>query len=78
LDIAEMIFQLHPASGNRSRALFTGPTNLFFFSKTFIKNGSHDTIYTFKNYFTTNVFNFQFSAISGIQTNPKFTMLTSS
>ena len=35
-----------------SRALFTGPTNLFF-SYFFIKNRSHGTIYTFKNYFTT-------------------------
>ena len=34
-----------------------------FFTQTFIKNGSHDTIYTFKNYFTivllVFVFNFQ-------------------
>ena len=32
-----------------------------FFTQTFIKNGSHDTIHTFKNYFTTVllVFNFQ-------------------
>ena len=32
------------------------------FSNFFIKNGSHGTIYTFKNYFTTvfSVFNFQF------------------
>ena len=32
------------------------------FSNFFIKNRSHDTIYTFKNYFTTvfSVFNFQF------------------
>ena len=32
----------------------------FFFNKTFIKNGSHDTIYTFKNYFATvfSVFSF--------------------
>ena len=38
-----------------------------------IKNGSHDTIYTFKNYFATvfSVFSFQFSAtISSIQTDP--------
>ena len=38
-----------------------------------IKNGSHDTIYTFKNYFATVflVFSFQFSAtISSIQTDP--------
>ena len=38
-----------------------------------IKNGSHDTIYTFKNYFATvfSVFSSQFSAtISSIQTHP--------
>ena len=33
-----------------SYVLFTGLT-YFFFNKTFIKNGSHCTIYTFKNYF---------------------------
>ena len=38
-----------------------------FFNKTFIKNGSHSTIYTFKNYFAT-VF-LVFSKISGIQTH---------
>ena len=42
-----------------------------------IKNGSHGTIYTFKNYFTTVffVFSFQFSisaTISSIQTDPKY------
>ena len=38
-----------------------------------IKNGSHNTIYTFKYYFATvfSVFSFQFSAtISSIQTHP--------
>ena len=40
-----------------------------------IKNGSHDTIHTFKNYFTTvlSVFSFQFlvsATISLIQTDP--------
>ena len=39
-----------------------------FFNKTFIKNGSHSTIHTFKNYFAT-VFSV-FSKISGIQTDP--------
>ena len=39
-----------------------------FFIKTFIKNGSHCTIHTFKNYFTT-VF-LVFSKISCIQTDP--------
>ena len=44
------------------------------FSNFFIKNGFHDTIHTFKNYFATvfSIFNFQFSAkISSIQTEPK-------
>ena len=38
-----------------------GPTNLFFINF-FIKNGSHSTIHTFKNYFATvfSVFSFQF------------------
>ena len=31
-----------------------------FFTQTFIKNGSHDTIYTFKNYFTTVLLVFSF------------------
>ena len=43
-----------------SRVLFTRPTNLFFF-KTFIKNESHDTIHTFKNYFTIIFSVFSFS-----------------
>ena len=40
-----------------------------FFTQTFIKNGSHNTIHIFKNYFTT-VFSI-FNKISGIQTYPK-------
>ena len=51
-----------------SRALFTGPTNLFF--QLFLhKNRSHGTIHTFKNYFAT-VFSV-FSKTSGIQTDSK-------
>ena len=55
-----------------SRALFTGPVSTFF-SKIFIKTGSHNTIDTFKNYFTTVflVFSFQFLAISDIQIHSK-------
>ena len=34
------------------------------YSEKNIKNGSHGTIYTFKNYFATVFFNFQFSAVS--------------
>ena len=44
-----------------------------------IKNGSHDTIYTFKNYFATvfSIFSFQFSAtISSIQTHSHYTLLS--
>ena len=54
---------------NGSTALFTKPTNLFF-TKNFIKDGSHCTIHTFKNYFAT-VFSI-FSKISSIQTDSKY------
>ena len=42
-------------------------------SDLFIKNGSHGTIHTFKNYFATVFFSFQFqfSVFSCIQTDPK-------
>ena len=44
-------------------ALFTGPTTTLFrkYIYIYIKNGSHNTIYTFKNYFATVflVFSFQ-------------------
>ena len=42
-------------------ALFMDP-QITLFSNFFIKNGSHGTVYTFKNYFATvfSVFNFQF------------------
>ena len=45
-------------------ALFMGPTN--FTSKFFVKNGSHDTIHTFKNYFVTVFSVFSFNKISSI------------
>ena len=49
--------------------LFTVP-QITLFSNFFIKNGSHNTIYTFKNYFVT-VFSVSVSAkISSIQTHP--------
>ena len=48
------------------RALFTVP-QITLFSNFFIKNGSHNTIYTFKNYFTT-VFSVS-AKISSIQTH---------
>ena len=46
-----------------SRALFTDP-QILLFSNFFIKNRSHCTIYTFKNYFVTVFFSFQFSVVS--------------
>ena len=52
LDAAEMIFQLRPAAVSEFVHCLRN-SQTFFFSKTFIKNESHDTIYTFKNYFTT-------------------------
>ena len=42
------------------------------FSNFFIKNGSHGTIYTFKNYFVTVFSVFRFSKMSSIQTDPKY------
>ena len=44
------------------------------YSEKNIKNGSHGTIYTFKNYFATVFFNFQFqfSVFSCIQTDPTY------
>ena len=53
-----------------SYVLFTGPTN-FFFSKTFIKNGSHGIIHTFKNYFAIVFSIFSFSKINSIHTDPE-------
>ena len=51
--------------------LFMGP-QISLFINFFIKNGSHDTIHTFKNYFATMFFSFQFqfSIFSCIQTDP--------
>ena len=46
-------------------ALFMDP-QISLFSNFFIKNGSHDTIYTFKNYFTTVFSVFNFNKISSI------------
>ena len=45
------------------RVLFMDP-QISLFINFFIKNGSHDTIHTFKNYFVTVFFSFQFSAVS--------------
>ena len=44
-------------------ALFTNP-QISLFINFFIKNGSHDTIHTFKNYFATVFFSFQVSVVS--------------
>ena len=51
-------------------ALFTDP-QISFFINFFIKNESHSTIHTFKNYFTTVFSVFSFNKISSIQTDPK-------
>ena len=55
------------------RVLFTD-SQISLFSNFFIKNGSHDTIHTFKNYFAIVFFSFQFqfSVFSCIQTEPSF------
>ena len=52
------------------RALFMDP-QILLFSNFFIKNGSHGTIHTFKNYFVTVFSVFSFSKISYIQTDPR-------
>ena len=56
----------------RSCALFMGLASMEF-NKFCFKTGSHGTIYTFKNYFAIvfSTISFQFSAISGIQKDPK-------
>ena len=41
-----------------------------FFTQTFIKNASHDTIHTFKNYFV--IVFLIFNKISGIQMDPEY------
>ena len=53
--------------------LFMGLANTFF-SNFFFKIEFHGTIHTFKNYFTIvfSIFSFQFSIISGIQTDPHY------
>ena len=66
LDSPEKCFQLRCTFSNRSGALFTGPASTLFSKKNF-KTESHSIIHTFKNYFAT-----VFSAISGIQTDPKY------
>ena len=71
------LFFFWEAHFNKTNAFLVGPVycsmdpQTSFFNKTFIKNRSHDTIHTFKNYFIT-VFSV-FSKISGIQTHPKCT-----
>ena len=53
-------------------ALFSN-SQILLFNNFFIKNRFHGTIHTFKNYFTTVFFSFQFqfSVFSCLQTNPK-------
>ena len=54
-------------------ALFMEPQPLY--SEKKIKNGFHGTIHTFKIYFATVLFSFQFLVFSGIQTDPKLFVL---
>ena len=54
----------------RYYALFMGPITILFRKKN-IKNGSHGTIYTFKNYFAIVFLVFSFNKISSTQTDPK-------
>ena len=51
------------------RALFTDP-QISLFNNFFIKNGSHDTIHTLKNYITIVFSIFNFNKINSIQTYP--------
>ena len=64
-----LFYFFQPISAHR--ALFMDP-QISLFSNFFIKNGSHGTIYTFKNYFATVFFSFQFqfSVFNCIQTDP--------
>ena len=57
------------------RALFTD-SQISFFINFFIKNGSHGTIYTFKNYFTTviSVINFQFQQNKSYPNRPIYVL----
>ena len=45
-------------------AIFDFLPTITLFSNFFIKNGSYSTIHTFKNYFATVFFSFQFPAVS--------------
>ena len=51
---------------NSASVHYSQVPQITFFSNFFIKNGSHDTIHTFKNYFV-----IIFSVFSCIQTDPK-------
>ena len=50
--------------------LFTGLASTFF-QKNKFKTGSHDTIHTFKKKICNSIFNFEFSIINSIKTDPK-------
>ena len=60
-----------------TRSLFTNP-QIPLFSNFFIKNGSHSTTHTFKNYFAIVFSVFSFSKISFIQTDPQSNHITTS
>ena len=52
-----------------THVMFMGSKNSLF-NNFFIKNGSHNTIHIFKNYFVTVFLIFNFSKINSIQTDP--------
>ena len=68
------------SSVNSTRVHYSRDPQTPLFNNIFIKNRSHGTIHTFKNYFATvfSVFNFQFSTkISCIQTDLSLIILSS-
>ena len=80
--VTRLLFMYCSLNSNRKCWLFRSKqcTSVLFmdpqiplFSNFFIKNGSHSTIHTFKNYFATVFSVFSFSKISSIQTDPNYT-----
>ena len=57
--VTKLDFSLSSQPIRTYHALFTNP-QISLFNNFFIKNGSHDTIHAFKNYFVTVFFSFQF------------------
>ena len=67
MNSSRTIWLFNPFQHIRSHEQYTRLTNLTF-QQLFIKNESHGTIHTFKNYFATVFSVFNFSKISYIQT----------